>query len=332
MTKNFIKQLGTLLGNENFFAEKNAVPILVIFVAGLLFAMYAIPYFTQQTEKTAADVTEFVKSKFPAEVQITLSGYEEVNGVLKYNYTIGVEGQTQEMILYSDLKGEMLFPESLEITEGEPVFDEGPVVFDAPDTATPEVELFIMAFCPYGTQAEDAFIPVVDALNDNSNIHVRYILNDDGQGTITSLHGQPEVDEAARQLCVLEKFGKVTLWDYLERFNSECVDLSTQTAYAQTLENAEQCSNDLVKDMGLDVSEFESCVEDDSQELLITHALISKTKQVGGSPTLIINDARYDGARAPNAYKDAICSGFGTEPAVCDQALSVQTAAASGSC
>jgi hypothetical protein len=53
---------------------------------------------------------------------------------------------------------------------------------------------------------------------------------------------------------------------------------------------------------------------------------------VSGSPTLIINNVDYSGARTAEAYKTAICSGFTAEPTECSQTLSEDSTSANGSC
>ena len=53
-------------------------------------------------------------------------------------------------------------------------------------TALPVVELYVMAFCPYGTQAEGVMKPVVDLLGSKADIRVRYITSVTGTTRIPS--------------------------------------------------------------------------------------------------------------------------------------------------
>jgi hypothetical protein len=51
---------------------------------------------------------------------------------------------------------------------------------------------------------------------------------------------------------------------------------------------------------------------------------------VTGSPTVFINGASYDGGRAPEDFKTAICGAFSTAPSECSQSLGTAASSASG--
>jgi hypothetical protein len=334
MVKKISKKLGEILGNENFFVKKNMAAIIVVFLVGALGAYLILnPGINQET---VTKVTDFMKTRVPPEVEVTLSGFEEVDGLVQYTFQLS-DGQEEQIItVYSNKDGSTLYPDAFdleELSQGQQPAAQQPAAaeFDAPDKEIPATSLFIMAFCPYGTQAEEAMLPVARLFGEDAYINIRYILTDSQNG-ITSLHGQPEVDEAARQLCVREEFGKESYWNYLEKFNSDCVDLSSQSAYEATLENAETCSKSVVNQLDLDFNKFESCVKDDSLMLLKTEAMVTKAIGVGSSPTLLINDEKYNGARTPEGYKKAVCSGFINTPELCSQALSTQGTQAAGNC
>ncbi|NOQ38626.1 hypothetical protein GQ472_07125, partial [archaeon] len=80
------------------------------------------------------------------------------------------------------------------------------------------LDMYIMSQCPYGVQAEDGAIPAVKKLKDSVNYNIYFIANDNGDGTFSSLHGQPEVDENMRQICIMEKYPEQFL-DYLTCLN-----------------------------------------------------------------------------------------------------------------
>ena len=50
---------------------------------------------------------------------------------------------------------------------------------------------------------------------------VHYIVNVDGNN-IGSLHGQPEVDEDEREMCVLKDYGKDKFWAFMTGINKDC--------------------------------------------------------------------------------------------------------------
>jgi len=80
------------------------------------------------------------------------------------------------------------------------------------------LDMYIMSQCPYGVQAEDGAIPAVKKLIDSVDYNIYFIANDNGDGTFSSLHGQPEVDENMRQICIMEKNPEQFL-DYLTCLN-----------------------------------------------------------------------------------------------------------------
>jgi len=58
----------------------------------------------------------------------------------------------------------------------------------------PEVELFVMSHCPYGTQMEKGILPVVELLGDKIDFKIRFVYY--------AMHGEKEVNEEARQYCI----------------------------------------------------------------------------------------------------------------------------------
>lgn len=93
-----------------------------------------------------------------------------------------------------------------------------------------ELELFVMSLCPYGMEAERTLLPLLERFGDRVQLQIHYIANEQdqakaartparpqaragcagqgssGDGPFTSLHGQPEIDEARRQLIVRQDF------------------------------------------------------------------------------------------------------------------------------
>ncbi|RLG17777.1 hypothetical protein DRN62_00070 [Nanoarchaeota archaeon] len=74
--------------------------------------------------------------------------------------------------------------------------------------------------------------------------------------------------------------------------------------------------------VGIDTNKVVQCVEKEGLDLMRAEAQITSQYKVFGSPTLIVNDVVYQGMRTPEAYKQAICSGFVEPPEECNQTLS----------
>ena len=105
------------------------------------------------------------------------------------------------------------------------------------------------------------------------------------------------------------------------------------------------------KKLGIDVTKIKTCQKNEATVLLDQEiALTSKdyqvqdptshqgnaTEKISGSPTIIINDMYYDGARSINDYQAAICNVFTTKPEACNTNLqgnaTTTTPVAAGSC
>ena len=90
-------------------------------------------------------------------------------------------------------------------------------------TAKPEVELFVMSYCPYGVRAETNIEPVQQLFGDKISLNIRFIVNINGNtiDSVQSLHGSFEVKEDARQLAIMQLYPD-KYWTYLKEFNNVC--------------------------------------------------------------------------------------------------------------
>ena len=250
---------------------------------------------------------------------------EEAGGM----YNVTVLYQDNEIPVYVTKDGTYMFLASpLDITENLPEVEETTQPTEVVQTARPEVDLYVMAFCPYGTQAESAMAPVVDLLGNDADITVRFIVNVNGDtpADISSLHGAQEAMEDLRQICIMKYYDQATYWDYVMGINTDCVSLyNDDTAY-------ETCWKDTASTNGIDASKIETCVDEESIDLISVDAQMASFYGVTGSPTLMINGVKVSPARTPEGYKQAICDAFTEPPAVCSETLGETGTAASGSC
>ena len=151
----------------------------------------------------------------------------------------------------------------------------------------PEVELFVMSYCPYGVQAEQELLPFFEKYGDTINFKLRFIVgkeeasveNAGGDITFTSLHGEPELIENKRQMVIAELYpGK--LFDYLL-----CRADHLQEAWVN-------CA----KDVGLDVERIARAVESEKVALeLVKEIQRTQELNIKGSPTLVIDGRIIDG-------------------------------------
>jgi hypothetical protein len=257
-------------------------------------------------------------------------------------YKLTVTANENEVVSYVTKDGALFFPSVMNVEEIESEVaaskegDAGnaasaPTVVNAPKADDVEVELFVMAFCPYGVIAENAMAPVYDLLGDEANINIRYIASipagSDDINEVSSLHGVVEGTEDARQLCLEKNYGKDALWKYVAEVNENCYPIYRTDANA-----FEDCWQTAAKNVGANVAKLDSCVDSEGADLIREADGTAKGYGVSGSPTLIINGAKVNATRTPEGFKQAICSGFNNPPAACDEVLSSEGGQASGGC
>lgn len=243
-------------------------------------------------------------------------------------YELKIRYLSQEDTLYATKDCTLLFLSSLNMTAGSGV-QQNPQPTQVPvKTARPVVDLYVMAFCPYGTQAEMVMSPVVDLLNAKADIRIRYIttINGNTVDSVDSLHGMSEAKEDLQQTCINNYYPE-KFWSYIKTFNEQCYPTwQNATALAS-------CRKNIAKTLSIDSAKITACAQGaEGLSLLKEDETSSEKDSAYSSPTLVINGVRYSGARTPEAYKQAICNSFETVPAECSTVLSSASTAASGAC
>ncbi|MDH7593179.1 MAG: hypothetical protein QHG99_02345 [Methanomicrobiales archaeon] len=258
----------------------------------------------------------------------SLVSVKESNGM--YEIVTGYQGQN--IPVYASMDCVLLFlGEPLDVTEALETPVPTPTATQPATmvkTEKPVVDLYVMAFCPYGVQAENAMKPVVELLAGMVDVKVRYIARVGGStvDTVQSLHGINEAKEDLRQLCI-QKRHPDRFWSYLMQMNSECYPIYSNAT------KLDECWKNASLSLGIDPAEIEECAYgSEGIGLLKADEEIVSRNRVTGSPTLIINDARYSGARSPEAFKQAICGAFRAVPDACSVNLTSTQAGTSGQC
>lgn len=261
----------------------------------------------KNTEKIAQKTIDYINTQLGEGMQAELQEVSEAHGVYEVKFTI----QDQETMAYTTKDGSLIFPSAIDTTatSTQPEREESAQA-EIPKTEKPEVELFVMSFCPYGNRAENTIKPVYELLGDKVDWKIHYIVSEQG-GNIQSLHGQIEVDQDARELCVLKNQGLASWFDFATYVNQNCGSKG-------------ECWEDGAKEVGLDLTTITSCADNQGTEMLTEEAAISKEKGASGSPTLLINGVKsravYQYGNS-EAYKKEICSGFEAPPEECNETL-----------
>ncbi|MFW6230863.1 MAG: hypothetical protein ACOC32_02460, partial [Nanoarchaeota archaeon] len=189
-------------------------------------------------------------------------------------------------------------------------------VQEIPKAEVPEVELFVMSHCPYGTQIEKGILPVLDLFGDKIDFELKFVNY--------VMHGEKEIKEQMLQYCVQKDY-PAQLMNYLTCFLEDG--------------DTERC----LDETELDREVLDSCIEDAEEEFGVMKDFADQSTWMGqfprfsihqeenqlygvrGSPTLVINQETVSSERSPAAIQEVICSAFEDAPEECDTALSTAT-------
>jgi|SRR3989344_3966358 len=164
----------------------------------------------------------------------------------------------------------------------------------------PKVELFIMSYCPYGTQMEKAILPVLSLLGNKIDATIRF--------THFTLHGEKEDTENFRQICLREE-QQTKFLPYLQ-----CILNSTNP-------NAPADIDACITKLGIDKAKVTGCITSKAADYYKIDSDLSEAYGVQGSPTLVINGVQVNVGRSPAEILSVACDAFNTKPGECSQTL-----------
>jgi protein-disulfide isomerase len=261
-----------------------------------------------------------------------------------YIYEVALSYQENEILLYITKDGKYLIQGLTPLGEFEEELDNSEeesesIPQEIPKSEKPEVELFIMSYCPYGVQAEKGIIPVLELLKDKVDFRMRYVSY--------LMHGEKEAEENLREYCIQE----IASDKYIEYMNCYLEgDGVESNGYIMNGNDIDKC----LTQAGIDKEELETCMSETDEEFSITDNLnsgetypkfnidaeLNKQYGVQGSPSLVINgillevskEGNYEFneekiaySRSPETYKKIICSLFSEIPEECNTELSSET-------
>ncbi|MCD6483091.1 MAG: DsbA family protein [Candidatus Aenigmarchaeota archaeon] len=296
---------------------------------------------TKSTSVLQNKAMNFINSQLVAPgTSASFKSISEIGCVKVYNITTEYMGR--EIPVYVTGNGNIMFLSAFDISKvSEEKTETKSSSFDAPDAEIPQADLYVMSFCPFGNQAENNFKPVVDLLKDKINVTVRYIVSisqtqqpnalevktEDGTYYVRSLHGPGEAWEDLLEACIQKYYPTETFWDFIIQINDQC------TQYYSNLEQLQNCSKTIAENLGINFNQMKTCAESsDGISILREDEKLTQQNGVTGSPTLFINGLVYREARTPEAYKNAVCSGFIEQPEECSETLSNGGSASNGNC
>ncbi len=232
-----------------------------------------------------------------------------------YKLKVDIVSDVVESYLTKD--GKLFFPQALIIDEiansktASPSGDTN-IATDVPKSDKPVVELFIMSYCPYGTQMQKGILPVLETLGDKIDFELKFV--------DYIMHGEQEITENLVQYCIQEEQSD-KLNDYLTCFLKEGK------------------SDECVTATKINTKKLNSCVAKTDDQYDVTNNYTNKVGyrgsypgfdvnktdtakySVNGSPTLIINGQDIQSGRDSASLLGTICNAFENQPKECQTEL-----------
>lgn len=297
--------------------NKILIPICIILIV-LAVAQGLYSQGGVSSKKAGEIAVNYINQALAGQATVTLM--EEAvkeNGVYKLKLKIG----DQEMVSYMTTNGKLIFPSGIEANTDTTANNDTntDTTSDIPKQDKTSANLFVMSFCPYGNQAEEIMMKVVDLLKDKADIQLHYVIYENYQGggsnycmsngKYCSMHGIQELNQNVRELCV-QKYQGDKFWNFVKTINADC-----------TAQNVDTCWTGAASKTGIDINKIKTCQTNEAIDLLKSEVELGTKYEISGSPQLVINDKEYSGARSAEGYKAAICSGFNTAPSECSTSL-----------
>jgi len=270
-------------------------------------------------EEAKNKLEKFIKETLLAPgAEANVTEITENNGLYKVKISLKMNGQEQEVESYLSKDGKLFFPSAesaMDIEAMEEMIKKNKEAAVAnqeqqeiPKTDKPEVKLFVMSYCPYGTQMEKGIIPALEVLAGKVNFQLEFV--------DYTMHGDSEADENMRQYCI-QKNNPTKILSYLKCF------LKSEEG---GVDEAEKC----MASLGINKANVDYCIKDSNEKFGVktgeTAFNVNKEDNekfgVSGSPTLVINGVVSSSGRDSASLLKTICGAFNNEPVGCQKELS----------
>ncbi|MBU0472148.1 MAG: hypothetical protein KKF65_05965 [Nanoarchaeota archaeon] len=198
----------------------------------------------------------------------------------------------------------------------------------------PQIDFFVMSYCPYGNMAEEAIEPAYQVLKEEADFNPKYVIYSnygsgypdyclDENSVLCSMHGIQELNQNIREACVAKYYGMDEWFSFALAMNSKC-----------NSGNADTCWQAVAESLSLDVGTISTCEQEEGYDLMLADKELGDKLGARGSPSVFVEGAQYNGARTANGYLSALCTAFDEAPADCNEVISEpeQAAVPQGSC
>lgn len=255
-----------------------------------------------------------------------LGAVEQVGTLCKVDLAITQEGIVlQETNIFITPEGDYIIlgqviptTENLTQPETQTQEQEQPKKVTCDDIAkedNPELNAFVVSYCPFGTQMQRVFAEIVKEIPELKDYMKLLYMGAVVDGKITAMHGDKEAQENLRQICIREEQSD-KFWDYLGCFMKAG---EVDSCLTEADINTGMLDTCMTGGKGLEYAQEDFDLQGDYS--------------ITGSPTLILNGVRVSefdfGGRTAEAVKTLLCCGFNDEPGVCSKELTTDQAATS---
>lgn len=309
--------------------HKNNIATLILVIVLLGAGFWYIKYRPlKQTdiglEGAKTKVADFVNNNLVQPgTKIEITGASQENGLYKVSFKVG----TQSVDTYITKDGAKFFPQAMDVASATNKVADSKQQADTktvpvPKADTPDVQLFVMSYCPYGTQMEKGILPVLDTLGKKINFSLKFVSYSMHNNKATN--DRKELDENLRQYCI-EKNEPAKLNSYLTCFlkKGQGTEASCMTSAGVNATQVASCMTQTDNQFNV-TKDFndESSYQGSFPQFEVNKADNQKYG-VQGSPTLIINgqEASSSGRDSASILK-TVCDSFNNPPSECQQQLS----------
>ena len=200
----------------------------------------------------------------------------------------------------------------------------------------PQIDFYVMSYCPYGNLAEEAIEPVYQLLKGKADFNPHYVIYSNYQGggpkycldkdsKYCSMHGIQELNQNIREQCVDKYMGIDSYFKFVLEMNKKC-----------NYQNADTCWTAVAKGLSLDTTKISKCEKEEGLTFVKNDLELNTLLGVRGSPTVFVDGQQFSGERNPAGYGKALCAAFDTKPTECNDLSSLSgtssPAASAGGC
>ena len=173
------------------------------------------------------------------------------------------------------------------------------------------LEGFIMSYCPYGVRwYTDTLQPMINNMGASLD-YKPYFIMQKTDGKLNAMHGQKEVDENLRMICIRDKWSVQKWNEYM-------------ACFAREIFNNPQAPKDwafCAKQVGIDPTALDSCFKNEAAALAEKDLQLTTKYNAGASPTAVYNcEKNIVGAIPFQNIKSTLCRMIpDPKPGACSQ-------------